>query len=852
MVWRSGMMALGLALLPLSEVAASPKAWRAIATPSVLRVAEVLGGPLAQTPTSTADREQLETGLLQLHPDIVAVRPSSSTSLYEDGTEFTTWSPAITLRAGLSIAAQQAIALTAAEYVIDSQIAKSGALIPPNPDSPVYGGIVLFVEVEDDSYPQVDFINFRVLSRSPEAVEISQRILTEDDYTETVVARFAEGQFTAIATDQPNPAETAATLLDTGFAQLYQEEDLVAAEASFDAARQLFRELSDVRGEYEALRGLVAVYDQTNRATAGTELLRRQAEIAQSLVDPLKLRGIAGDLQCRAEWDAAIANYRVALDVYRRNRSDVFDLREVRSVLDQEVTTLAAMAQTYIRAGQLDAAEGVLREAIALLDQIFAQAQRRENDDDFVVDENIRNLTEWYSEPFSSTNLYQMLQHVLIRQGRTDDALVAIEQGRTQGLEELWAIKQPGERLRPLSLEEMKAIAQQQDATLVIYSFDTFIDNCGGDITPPQLLTWVITPTGDMQFHQQSVELSALPNSPNDVQNLVADTRLALGARGINIIAANPEISFRGDDTELPYLRSLHQLLIEPITAMLSSDPSDRIIFIPDFVLFMVPFPALQAANGSYLVERHTPLTAPSIQALSLTAQSRQRSLPARSNPLVVGNPTYPPIRLRDQQLNLEPLPWAEEEARHIAALLETEPLIGDAATKTAILQRFSEASIMHFATHGLLEGVTPFELPGAIAVAQSTGGQTEFIEFPHNQRQASFSDLGLIDTSEILLFRLQAELVVLSACNTGGGDLTGDGVNGLSRAFIAAGVPSVVVSLWSVPDAPTGQLMTIFYEEWLGGSDKATALRTAMLETMAAYPDPINWAAFTLIGEAD
>jgi CHAT domain-containing protein len=265
-----------------------------------------------------------------------------------------------------------------------------------------------------------------------------------------------------------------------------------------------------------------------------------------------------------------------------------------------------------------------------------------------------------------------------------------------------------------------------------------------------------------------------------------------------------------------------------------------------------VPFPALQAADGSYLVERHTPLTAPSIQALSLTAQSRQRSLPARSNPLVVGNPTYPPIRLRDQQLNLDPLPWAEEEARHIAALLETEPLTGDAATKTAILQRFSEASIMHFATHGLLEGVTPFELPGAIAVAQSTGGQTEFIEFPHNQRQASFSDLGLIDTSEILLFRLQAELVVLSACNTGGGDLTGDGVNGLSRAFIAAGVPSVVVSLWSVPDAPTGQLMTIFYEEWLGGSDKATALRTAMLETMAAYPDPINWAAFTLIGEAD
>ena len=113
-------------------------------------------------------------------------------------------------------------------------------------------------------------------------------------------------------------------------------------------------------------------------------------------------------------------------------------------------------------------------------------------------------------------------------------------------------------------------------------------------------------------------------------------------------------------------------------------------------------------------------------------------------------------------------------------------------------------------------------------------------------------SDFGLIDTNEILLFRLRAELVVLSACNTGGGDLTGDGINGLSRAFIASGVPSVVVSLWAIPDAPTGELMTTFYEEWLGGSDKATALRTAMLTTMEQYPDPINWAAFTLIGEAE
>ena len=849
MIWRSSMMTVGVMLLAIT---ASPESSRASAAPSSALTARHIPRSLAQTPTFETDRDQLEAELRQLHPDIVDVSPGSSTALYEDGTEFTSWSPRITLRAGLSIEEQEAIALTAAEYVIDFQRAKSGSLIPPNPDYPVYGGIVLFVGIEDDRYPQVDFVSFTVLSRSPVAVEISMRVVTEDDYAETVVARFADGQFTAIAADQPNPADAVATLLDTGFTQLY-DGNLMAAEASFESALQGFRELSDVQGEYDALNGLLAVYDQTGQAAAANEVLQRQAEIAQSLVDPLKLRAVAGDWQCRAEWAAAIATYEEARDFYRRNRPDRFSLQDARNVLDQEVTTLASMAQTYIKAGQLTEAEATLREAITLLDQIFAEAQLNSGDDDFEVDEDIRQLTEWYGDPFSSTNLYQMLQHVLIRQDRPEAALVAMEQGRTQGLEELWAIKQPGERLSPPNLEEIKAIARQRDATLVTYSFDTFIDGCGGEVTPPQLLTWVITPNGDIQFHSQSVELSALADTPSDVQNLVQDTRLALGARGLTIVAANPERTApSAAATELPYLQELHQLLIEPIQASLSSDPEDHVIFIPDFVLFMVPFAALQAADGSYLVERHTPLTAPSIQALSLTAQSRQRSLDARSNPLIVGNPTYAPVQLRDRQLILPPLPGAEQEARRIADRLETDPLIGDAATKTAILQRLSEASVMHFATHGLLEGVTPFDLPGAIAVAQTTGRQTDFIDLPDSQQQVSFSDAGLIETNEILLFRLRAELVVLSACNTGGGDLTGDGINGLSRAFIASGVPSVVVSLWAIPDAPTGELMTTFYDEWLSGSDKATALRTAMLTTMELYPDPINWAAFTLIGEAE
>jgi CHAT domain-containing protein len=111
--------------------------------------------------------------------------------------------------------------------------------------------------------------------------------------------------------------------------------------------------------------------------------------------------------------------------------------------------------------------------------------------------------------------------------------------------------------------------------------------------------------------------------------------------------------------------------------------------------------------------------------------------------------------------------------------------------------------------------------------------------------------DDGLLKAEEILDLSLDAELVVLSACNTGRGRMTGDGIVGLARAFITAGVPSVVVSLWSVADDSTAFLMTRFYEHLRGGFDKAAALHNAMLDTSARYPHPRDWAAFTLVGRA-
>jgi CHAT domain-containing protein len=155
------------------------------------------------------------------------------------------------------------------------------------------------------------------------------------------------------------------------------------------------------------------------------------------------------------------------------------------------------------------------------------------------------------------------------------------------------------------------------------------------------------------------------------------------------------------------------------------------------------------------------------------------------------------------------------------------KPLIGAQADKQKVMQSMQQAPIIHLATHGLLDTITG-DIPGAIALTN-----------------------GFLTSSEIFEMQLSANLVVLSACDTGRGDVTGDGVVGLSRSLSVAGVPSVLVSLWEVSDKATKALMEEFYQNLhVKKLTKAQALRQAMLTTMKDYPNPNFWAAFMLVGE--
>jgi hypothetical protein len=193
--------------------------------------------------------------------------------------------------------------------------------------------------------------------------------------------------------------------------------------------------------------------------------------------------------------------------------------------------------------------------------------------------------------------------------------------------------------------------------------------------------------------------------------------------------------------------------------------------------------------------------------------------------PSFVVNQNAPPIRLNQ-------LPQAEAEARAIAARFHATPLTGQAATKDEVIRRIFNAQIVHFATHGLLDP-NKGGFQSALALAPTS------------------DDSGFLSALELQSLKLNADLVVLSACDTALGKISGDGIPGFSRSFLTSGAASLMVSLWSVPDESTSYLMEHFYQRLQNGKDKAQSLRGAMLDTKQKFPNPGSWAAFTLLGES-
>ena len=192
--------------------------------------------------------------------------------------------------------------------------------------------------------------------------------------------------------------------------------------------------------------------------------------------------------------------------------------------------------------------------------------------------------------------------------------------------------------------------------------------------------------------------------------------------------------------------------------------------------------------------------------------------------------------------LNIHRLPYTRQEAEQILAFVpqaDSFNAIDFAANRTAAMNpTLSQYRYLHFATHGLIDS----ERPGLSALVLSLVDE-----------QGNPQD-GFLRVNEIYNLKLPAELVVLSACQTGlGKEIRGEGLVGLTRGFMYAGAARVVVSLWSVNDKATSELMTIFYRQMLKENQRpAAALRAAQIEMwkQKQWQAPYYWAAFVLQGE--
>ncbi|MEH2154045.1 CHAT domain-containing tetratricopeptide repeat protein [Nostoc sp.] len=332
------------------------------------------------------------------------------------------------------------------------------------------------------------------------------------------------------------------------------------------------------------------------------------------------------------------------------------------------------------------------------------------------------------------------------------------------------------------------------------------------------------------------------PIGCHDLEKKVACLRRAMqvdeASRGIDrklFPVENPEsVELHPEDIET-LLQEFYTNLVAPVAEVLPTDGSTLVIE-PHASLWLVPFAALQLPDRTWMSDRWAFVYAASAQTLAEIRNEPCYATLDRSKVLVVGNPLMPKIRTQDgEEIELSPLSGAEAEARSIVASLGDRQhtlLLREQATETAVKDFAQTHNIIHLATHGIAYTANPL---------------ASFIAF-----SPTATEDGLLTAREVAENRdLPADLIVLSACQTGLGKISGDGMLGLSRAFLIAGARTVVVSQWSVSDSATKELMVVFHQNYLQSGNKAIALQKAMhaVRSQAEYKNPRYWAPFIVVG---
>lgn len=497
------------------------------------------------------------------------------------------------------------------------------------------------------------------------------------------------------------------------------------------------------------------------------------------------------------------------------------DLKSALAVADKAIEARDTEAENlpnvfYVRArahealGQPASARGDIDRALAATEQLRQRL--------VPLDYMKRGFAGRYLE------LLGFSVRLLHRLGETAAALEAAEKARARAFLDLLATREsrreiPVDRQQlessktaaAMTVEEFAVVARRLDSTILSYWV-------GDD----QTFAWIVRA-------DRTISTVAIP---------VTSARLAALVR-----QAASEVPNRAG-------RALYDLLVGPLRHLLPAERGSLLTIIPHGPLFRLSFAALQDPSGRYLLEDVRLHYAPA--GAVLRRAERPAMTPdrfAQMNYLLVGNP-----EAAGRGEAPATLPGAAREIDAIGRIVPAgaiRSLAGAAASEEAVRDAMTDRAVIHLATHGVLRD-DDRSAESYLMLAKSGADPARD---------------GQLTTDEIYGLNLDADLVVLSACRTASGPVTGDGVVGMTRAFFYAGARSIIGSLSDVADESAARLMPVFYRVWPHALEKATALRVAQLDLLERLrrgqvavetpagrkvlkEAPFLWAPFILIGE--
>ena len=506
-----------------------------------------------------------------------------------------------------------------------------------------------------------------------------------------------------------------------------------------------------------------------------------------------------------------------------------------RSLLtSREIGDLEGEATCLANLSMVKLAQNKIQEA---LDCLVLSMNKSENLRGFLGD------NDQFKVSFSEVRKfpYRNLSALLCFCSKPNHALYVLELARARALADLMASQYSVDRqisADPQSWIGIENIMKRESNCACLYI------SCYHQ----HLFLWTLTTGGVIHFRRKTVdEKIEGAASADSLDNLLA-TRFCSFAilpqencedRSLNEIEPRPDVSqgedlatsrqLRGEDAPDPNLTLFYNLIIAPVADLLKGS---EIIFVPDPCLCHVPFPALLDDSGKYLSETYRIRIAPSLMTLKCI-QDSAADHHSQTGALIVGDPEVGRVRFNGRRKTFTPLPFARREAEMIGRLLGVQPLVGEEATKQAVLEMLHFVSLIHFAAHGDAER-------GEIALSpvRSTG------KLPKEQEYL----LTMSDISEV---QLRAKLVVLSCCHSARGQIRAEGVIGIARAFLGSGARSVLVALWALDDEATEQFMSRFYEHLVRGESASESLHQAMKWMRSnGWSEVRQWAPFMLIGD--